>query len=54
MWNDAWKIVYAVAPLAGAWIEISAGLIRTDNLSVAPLAGAWIEIMLVLLEFTAC
>ena len=33
-----------VAPLAGAWIEISVG----ENLKllkgVAPLAGAWIEI----------
>ena len=38
--------VFAVAPLAGAWIEI---LIKSKNssiASVAPLAGAWIEIFL--------
>ncbi len=34
-----------VAPLAGAWIEIAHGLIRTKScIPVAPLAGAWIEI----------
>ena len=37
--------INAVAPLAGAWIEIrmymSDGLM---NIFVAPLAGAWIEI----------
>ena len=33
-----------VAPLAGAWIEISYGVWRVVVPSVAPLAGAWIEI----------
>ena len=33
-----------VAPLAGAWIEISAYPCRLRPSSVAPLAGAWIEI----------
>ena len=35
----------AVAPLAGAWIEILAGRRRLHQSPVAPLAGAWIEIM---------
>ena len=33
-----------VAPLAGAWIEISGILKYTLCSQVAPLAGAWIEI----------
>ena len=33
-----------VAPLVGAWIEISAGLFVLFSLFVAPLVGAWIEI----------
>ena len=34
-----------VAPLAGAWIEISSITAETLKLKgVAPLAGAWIEI----------
>ena len=33
-----------VAPLAGAWIEISIVLITLVDVFVAPLAGAWIEI----------
>ena len=32
-----------VAPLAGAWIEISMGKRRQKTQNVAPLAGAWIE-----------
>ena len=36
---------YAVAPLAGAWIEISAHIFCVQRLFVAPLAGAWIEIL---------
>ena len=32
-----------VAPLAGAWIEITASGIIDQILHVAPLAGAWIE-----------
>ena len=33
-----------VAPLAGAWIEISGGRTERSPRRVAPLAGAWIEI----------
>ena len=37
-------VTFAVAPLAGAWVEIKV-LIRTwPVLQVAPLAGAWVEI----------
>ncbi len=35
----------AVAPLAGAWIEISSIMVNSLIFSVAPLAGAWIEIL---------
>ena len=34
-----------VAPLAGAWIEISPALYTSTAANVAPLAGAWIEIV---------
>ena len=34
----------AVAPLAGAWIEIKNTLDYSAGTVVAPLAGAWIEI----------
>ena len=34
-----------VAPLAGAWIEISINVNTKIFFSVAPLAGAWIEIV---------
>ncbi len=34
-----------VAPLAGAWIEISKPSAGYLFVSVAPLAGAWIEIL---------
>ena len=33
-----------VAPLAGAWIEISVNIKVHEGDAVAPLAGAWIEI----------
>ena len=37
--------VFAVAPHAGAWIEISLAITRDDRINkVAPHAGAWIEI----------
>ncbi len=36
--------VFAVAPLAGAWIEILAKMTISSENIVAPLAGAWIEI----------
>ncbi len=35
-----------VAPLAGAWIEISLNNHPPQSQFVAPLAGAWIEIIL--------
>ena len=35
--------INAVAPLAGAWIEILRRRTSAGCLSVAPLAGAWIE-----------
>ena len=37
---------YAVAPLAGAWIEIITSPPINILPLVAPLAGAWIEIMI--------
>ena len=37
-------ILCAVAPHAGAWIEIAAILEDVRTESVAPHAGAWIEI----------
>ena len=40
--EDLWNI--AVAPFAGAWIEIYAWLKGDELLEVAPFAGAWIEI----------
>ena len=36
----------AVAPLAGAWIEIRETIMYYVQVGVAPLAGAWIEIVL--------
>ena len=36
--------INAVAPLAGAWIEIQRYRYRKKWRFVAPLAGAWIEI----------
>ncbi|MDK2941727.1 MAG: hypothetical protein PWP56_1240 [Acetobacterium sp.] len=35
-----------VAPLAGAWIEISRRRSQILKAAVAPLAGAWIEMVL--------
>ena len=40
-----WEARAAVAPLAGAWIEIVVSALFEDDVGVAPLAGAWIEIM---------
>ena len=34
-----------VAPLAGAWIEITSFKSSTAEFKVAPLAGAWIEML---------
>ena len=36
---------FAVAPYAGAWIEILAKASKTYAILVAPYAGAWIEIV---------
>ena len=33
-----------VAPLAGAWIEMTTAFNEPSDFAVAPLAGAWIEI----------
>ena len=35
---------YAVAPFAGAWIEIISFCLKMAGSNVAPFAGAWIEI----------
>ena len=42
---DRCTIGCCVAPLAGAWIEISINPFSASYHSVAPLAGAWIEIL---------
>ena len=33
-----------VAPLAGAWVEMSNSVLKKPEYIVAPLAGAWVEI----------
>lgn len=38
-------LINAVAPFAGAWIEITALFTLRSNSAVAPFAGAWIEIL---------
>ena len=38
-------LINAVAPFAGAWIEIQNSEGLTDHVGVAPFAGAWIEIV---------
>ena len=37
-------LINAVAPFAGAWIEMIPNHLNTVSGSVAPFAGAWIEI----------
>ena len=37
-------VTFAVAPLAGAWVEIYTGRFQLQASTVAPLAGAWVEI----------
>ena len=37
--------INAVAPLAGAWIEIGCKVHAGSGRNVAPLAGAWIEMI---------
>ena|GEM_PF-7043962 len=39
-------VTFAVAPLAGAWVEIAPVEMEISVRSVAPLAGAWVEIKL--------
>ena len=41
---DTHKIIFTVAPLVGAWIEISNVILVVLLYLVAPLVGAWIEI----------
>ena len=36
-------MIYQVAPLAGAWVEIMAEVGTVECKAVAPLAGAWVE-----------
>ncbi len=37
--------IAGVAPLVGAWIEISLFNVDYSTVAVAPLVGAWIEIL---------
>ena len=41
-------MIFAVAPYAGAWIEIYSGTFTKLSGNVAPYAGAWIEIIYLL------
>ena len=36
-------VTFAVAPLAGAWVEITVRFVPIPITLVAPLAGAWVE-----------
>ena len=38
-------VTFAVAPLAGAWVEIENRIKNLRIFGVAPLAGAWVEIL---------
>ncbi len=38
-------VTFAVAPLAGAWVEIFKIIYLLPEVPVAPLAGAWVEII---------
>lgn len=38
-------LINAVAPFAGAWIEIFMGDYIIPNIYVAPFAGAWIKML---------
>ena len=42
-----------VAPLVGAWIEITLSRRESNFVIVAPLVGAWIEIQFIGANFTA-
>ena len=37
-------VTFAVAPLAGAWVEMLSHIYDSTKALVAPLAGAWVEI----------
>ena len=37
-------VTFAVAPLAGAWVEMFHMMVFSLREAVAPLAGAWVEI----------
>ena len=43
--NGYFLYLFAVAPHAGAWIEIFSDFLRGGLSPVAPHAGAWIEIL---------
>ncbi|KXB68672.1 hypothetical protein HMPREF1864_01587 [Peptoniphilus sp. DNF00840] len=45
LYNHKQVLRVLVAPLAGAWIEISLIAFNWASIDVAPLAGAWIEII---------
>ena len=45
---DTHKIIFTVAPLVGAWIEIINSYKQIASPTVAPLVGAWIEIPLII------
>ena len=45
--NKEKQCLFAVAPRAGAWIEIQDDWKPDENRAVAPRAGAWIEIRVV-------
>ena len=42
-------VTFAVAPLAGAWVEITQEVANITGTKVAPLAGAWVEIAFIFL-----
>ena len=43
-------VTFAVAPLAGAWVEMLSHIYDSTKALVAPLAGAWVEIAICLIE----
>ena len=44
--SESSEVVFDVAPLVGAWIEIGVNETGKSTIKVAPLVGAWIEIHL--------
>ena len=49
---EIFLVIFAVAPYAGAWIEINDVVAFCIAFAVAPYAGAWIEIKLYPIPFT--